>query len=69
MFWLKNDKERIKISITHTVDESLREYDIILYFKDGILIEKGNFDELLSEREEFYKFYCKKGQILSQVRK
>lgn len=57
---LKNDKERIKVSITHTIDDSLKEYDTILYFNNGILAEQGSFDELCSKKEEFYKFYSKK---------
>ena len=57
---LKNDKERIKVSITHTIDDSLKEYDRILYFKNGILTEQGSFDELYSKKDEFYKFYCNK---------
>ena len=27
---IKNDKERIKVSITHTIDDSLKEYDMIV---------------------------------------
>lgn len=57
---LKKDKERIKVSITHTIDDSLKEYDMILYFKNGILTEQGSFDELYSKKDEFYKFYCNK---------
>lgn len=57
---LKQDKKRIKINITHTIDESLKQYDDILYFKDGVLVEKGGFDELYSMEGEFYKFVCKK---------
>lgn len=56
----KNDKERIKVSITHTIDDSLKEYDTILYFNNGILAEQGSFDELCSKKEEFYKFYSKR---------
>lgn len=57
---LKNDKDRIKVSITHTIDDSLKEYDMILYFKNGILVEQGRFDDLYSKEAEFYKFYCNK---------
>lgn len=57
---LKNDKERIKVCITHTIDDSLREYDKILYFKNGIVAEQGSFDELYAEKGEFYRFYCNK---------
>lgn len=54
---LKSDKEKIKVIITHNVDTGLKEYDKILFFKDGILAEKGNFDELFKKRGEFYMFY------------
>ena len=43
-----------------TIDDSLKEYDTILYFNNGILAEQGSFDELCSKKEEFYKFYSKK---------
>lgn len=54
---LKKDKERIKVIITHTIDESLKEYDEILYFKDGILAEKGSGDKLFADKGAFYDFY------------
>lgn len=57
---LKEDNEKIKIIITHTIDESLSEYDTILYFKNGFLEEIGNFNDLYKEQGEFYKYFNRK---------
>ena len=63
---LKKDKERINVSITHTINDSLKEYDRILYFKHGVLVEQGSFDELYSKKKEFYKFYCNKTVCMTE---
>lgn len=57
---LKADTEKIKVVITHTIDDSLRDYDRILYLKNGTLKEKGSFDELYHTKGEFYTYYNRK---------
>lgn len=57
---LKADTEKIKVVITHTIDASLRDYDRILYLKNGTLKEKGSFDELYHTKGEFYTYYNRK---------
>lgn len=48
-----------KIVITHKLDgELLRKYDSIVMLKEGMVIEKGNYDELINKKGEFYSL-CK----------
>ena len=46
------------ISITHRYnEENLQHYDEILVLNEGILEEKGKFDELIAKKSLFYKLY------------
>lgn len=44
--------------ITHKLDEKiLKQYDEIIVLKRGIIIEKGNFEELINNKKYFYSLY------------
>ncbi len=46
------------ITITHNLDpELLRQYDKIIFIKDGRICEMGSLDELLMHRGDFHSFY------------
>lgn len=47
-----------RIVITHRLDEHLlSQYDGILVLKDGQLIEKGTYQELMEAKGYFYSLY------------
>lgn len=46
------------IVVTHSLDEGLlRQYDCILTLKNGMVVETGNFDELIAKKGYFYSLY------------
>lgn len=46
------------IVVTHSLEEGLmKQYDGILTFKDGSLVEAGTFDELIAEKGYFYSLF------------
>lgn len=46
------------IVVTHTLDASLlSQYDEILTFKNGTIVEEGTFDDLLEKKGYFYSLY------------
>ena len=46
------------ITVTHKlIDSILNRYDEIIVMDNGKIIEKGNFNELMDNRGEFYKLY------------
>lgn len=46
------------IVVTHSLDEGLlRQYDCILTLKNGMVVETGNFDELIAQKGYFYSLY------------
>ncbi|HPP31913.1 MAG TPA: ABC transporter ATP-binding protein [Soehngenia sp.] len=48
------------IAITHRIDENiLRSYDEILVMKDGKIVESGDFQKLIANKEYFYYMYSK----------
>ena len=47
-----------KIIITHSLRESiLKRYDEIIAIKDGAIVERGNFDDLMKNKNYFYALY------------
>ncbi|MCM1048513.1 MAG: ABC transporter ATP-binding protein/permease [Clostridiales bacterium] len=51
-------KDITRIIVTHTLTESLlQKYDTIVVLKDGRIIEKGTFDELMVRKGYFYALY------------
>lgn len=51
-------KDLTRIIITHKLEESLLEkYDEIIVLKDGDIIEKGNFSQLIKDKGYFYSLY------------
>ena len=44
----------LMIVVTHDVSERLRNYDAVLVFKKGILIEHGSYEELVQNKGYFY---------------
>ncbi|MCM1261423.1 MAG: ABC transporter ATP-binding protein/permease [Butyrivibrio sp.] len=51
-------KDITRIIVTHTLAESLlQQYDAIVVLKDGRIIEKGTFDELMVRKGYFYALY------------
>lgn len=55
---LAEEKGRTRIVVTHNLNEVLlRQYDEIIVLKDGNVIEKGKFDELLNNDGYFRSFY------------
>lgn len=47
-----------RIVITHSLDETLLyQYDCILAMKNGMIIEKGSFHELIEQKGYFYSLY------------
>lgn len=49
-------KEKIVLFISHRL-KSVIESDIIYYLKDGIIVEKGKFNELINKETEFKKLF------------
>ncbi len=48
----------LRIVVTHSLDEALlRRYDCILAMKNGRIVERGRFDELMQRRSYFYSLY------------
>lgn len=44
-----------KIFITHNLDkEMMKRFDEIIVLKEGKIVEKGKYDELLSKKDYFY---------------
>ena len=44
--------------VTHALDEGLlKRYDGILTFKNGEIVERGTFDELIAKKGYFYSLY------------
>ena len=51
-------KDLTLITITHNLSEKLlSKYDEIIYMEAGKIVEKGNFNRLMSEKGAFYKYY------------
>lgn len=47
-----------KIVVTHKLDsELLKEYDSIIMLKDGLIVESGQYNELLEKKGAFYSLY------------
>ena len=48
----------LRLVVTHRLDaNSLKQYDEILVMKSGELIERGSFEELMSQKAYFYSLY------------
>lgn len=48
----------LRLVITHRLEaNSLKQYDEILVMKDGELIERGRFDDLMAQKAYFYSLY------------
>ena len=46
------------IVVTHSLDEGLlKQYDDIITLKNGSIVERGTFDELIAEKGYFYSLY------------
>lgn len=55
---LLEENEKTRIVVTHNLDELLlRKYDQIIVMKNGKIIEKGSFEELLEADGYFRSFY------------
>lgn len=55
---LNEDEGATRIIVTHNLDEALlKKYDEVIVMKDGKLIERGSFDELLEADGYFRSFY------------
>lgn len=52
--------DRIRVCITHNVDESLIAFDHILFFKNGKIEEEGTFLELYNNKGAFFEFFNSK---------
>nr|WP_294485559.1 ABC transporter ATP-binding protein [uncultured Anaerosporobacter sp.] len=47
-----------RIVVTHRLNpETLQKYNYILVLDNGIIVENGNFDELMNKRGDFFKIY------------
>ncbi len=55
-------KNKTTISITHKLN-TIKNFDLIYALKNGHMIEKGNYDELMNKKGYFYLF--EKGEIYS----
>lgn len=47
---MKAAKGKTIVNVTHKLD-ILRDYDLILVFKEGEIVEKGTFEQLLSKKK------------------
>ena len=47
-------EDKLIVVVTHDVSERLRNYDAVLVFKKGILIEHGSYEELVQNKGYFY---------------
>lgn len=55
---LNEEEEATRIIVTHNLDEALlRKYDEVIVLKEGKLIERGSFDQLLKADGYFRSFY------------
>ena len=53
-----NLEDMTRIVITHALDKSLlQRYDEIITMKNGEIIECGNFDDLMNQKNYFYSLY------------
>lgn len=51
--------DMLRIVVTHKLQEiMLRRYDQIIVFKEGSVIEKGTYDELMGNQGYFYSLMC-----------
>lgn len=51
-------KDVTSIVVTHSLDEGLlKQYDGIFTLKNGAIVEKGTFDELIAEKGYFYSLF------------
>ncbi len=47
-----------RIVVTHSLEEALlRRYDEIIVLKDGCIVEKGTFNNLMANKSDFYALY------------
>lgn len=47
-----------KIIVTHKINQSIiKKYDKIIVLRDGNVVEYGNFDELMANKDYFYSLY------------
>lgn len=51
-------KDLTRIVVTHRLEDNLlKQYDSLLVFNNGELVEKGKFDDLMEKKEYFYSLY------------
>lgn len=51
-------KDLTRIVVTHRLEDSLlKQYDSLLVFNNGELVEEGSFDDLMGRKEYFYSLY------------
>ncbi|HCO28260.1 MAG TPA: hypothetical protein DIT54_02215 [Lachnospiraceae bacterium] len=54
---LEQVKNATKIIIGHRIS-AVRNADEILILRDGEIVERGNHDELMKKKGEYYQTYC-----------
>ena len=60
---LLNVNDLTVITVTHKlIDSILKRYDEIIVMNNGNVVEKGNFDELINNKGEFFNLYNIEGQ-------
>lgn len=67
---LKNLSQKERVATTFIVAHRIsgvKDADIILFMKDGMIVEKGNHEKLLSEKGEYYNIYCHQFQDLDLI--
>ena len=48
----------ISFIVTHKINQSIiKKYDKIIVLRDGNVVEYGNFDELMANKDYFYSLY------------
>lgn len=55
-------REMTRVIVTHKMDENIMKmYDEIIMMKNGEIVEKGNFEELMKRKNHFYALYSVTG--------
>ena len=53
------------VNITHKIHpEIAKQYDAILFLKDGKLAAKGTYEELILQEKDFQEFFIKKSSLI-----
>ena len=62
------DKKNTKFIIAHRIS-AVKNSDLIIYLKNGEIVEQGTHDELLEVKGEYYKVYCEQFKDFKELEK